>query len=214
MHDMSTKYKRNVYVVGGANDYVNWMQAKIVPKMEDADLVCFTGGSDVSPSFYGKKAHPTTCPNPGRDAVEYAEFQKAKALGKKMIGICRGSQFICVMAGGTLVQNMSHPSRHMIHDVPTDREYIVASSHHQMQDPWGVPGAYIIAMANESTILEGEGGEIISMEGQPEIVQYTNGFNALAIQSHPEWQYPERELGDEKTIRYLRGLLDILMEIK
>src|SRR6266702_4767702 len=68
---------KNIYVVGGDVSYINWMQGQSVSKMEDADLVVFTGGEDVDPAIYGDLPHPTTRFNTKRDTYEIAEFQKA-----------------------------------------------------------------------------------------------------------------------------------------
>lgn len=45
-----------IYVVGGADNYVNFIEnVQLVEKLEDAQLVVFTGGEDVTPSLYGWK---------------------------------------------------------------------------------------------------------------------------------------------------------------
>jgi len=83
--------KRKIYVVGHADNYANWMQGKLVDKMEDADLVVFTGGADVDPRMYKEPKNPNTCSNFHRDIQEAKEFYLANKLKKRIIGICRGS---------------------------------------------------------------------------------------------------------------------------
>jgi putative glutamine amidotransferase len=66
------------------------MGGSIVDKLEDADLVVFTGGEDVSPRYYQDTKHPTTSCNPERDSYEIKKAYQAIELGKKLIGVCRG----------------------------------------------------------------------------------------------------------------------------
>jgi hypothetical protein len=69
-----------------------------------AELLCFTGGADVTPAYYGDVRHPTTRSNVQRDMRERELFEKYADLPK--VGICRGSQFLNVMSGGTLWQDV------------------------------------------------------------------------------------------------------------
>ena len=79
------------------------------------DLIQFTGGSDVSPVLYNEVALPTTHSHWERDASEAAVYEKARALGIPMVGVCRGLQFLHVMNGGTLYQHKeNHGTPHSI----------------------------------------------------------------------------------------------------
>lgn len=71
------------------------------------DLVVFTGGADVTPSFYGEPAHPATHSQLVRDNAEKRAFNKCAARDIPMAGICRGAQFLTVMNGGKLVQHVN-----------------------------------------------------------------------------------------------------------
>ncbi len=103
---------RKIYVVGGSNGYANWMEGEIVSTMQEADLVVFTGGEDVNPALYDKRAHPATYFNRRRDSEEIVAFDDARSLNKKIVGVCRGAQLLCALAGGILVQNQTHPWVH------------------------------------------------------------------------------------------------------
>jgi putative glutamine amidotransferase len=197
--------KRKIFVVGGDNGYANWMEGEIIQDMNDADLVVFTGGEDVSPWLYAADAHPSTCYNVRRDEAEVAEFKKARGLGFPMVGICRGSQFLCAMAGGKLVQHQHHPSRHNI-NTKDGLVIEVTSSHHQRQYPFGLCEFELIGWCSLSPFAWGEENEDLS--GKPEVeIAYYPKIKALAIQSHPEWQ----DL-DSPSIAYFRNLLDKHME--
>ena len=113
-----------------------------VNSVAKADLVCFTGGEDVSPFLYGEKNHPTTGNNPRRDFFEMSIFGMALNTGKPMVGICRGGQFLNVMCGGGLWQDVCSHAIHGTHmairmdmDNEEGRYVQVTSTHHQMMRP-------------------------------------------------------------------------------
>ncbi len=130
--------KRKIYVVGSSIGYANWMQGELVNKLENTDLVCFTGGEDVSPHLYKEPRHSTTMNSLNRDEYEVGIFHKALKLKKHMIGICRGSQFLCVMNGGKLVQHQQN--KYSMHDIYTHdgKKLEITSTHHQAQYPWNL----------------------------------------------------------------------------
>lgn len=187
----------NVYVVGGDKGYACWIDCNIVKKMEDSDLVLFTGGEDVSPFLYDRKVHPTTGVNYPRDMEEVQAFQEAHYLGLHMLGICRGAQLLCALSGGILVQNQANPE--FIHEMSTfDRQRIpVSSTHHQAQYPWGMNKDEFKLLGwtrGVSPYHEGESKEqemvngIVENDMEAEVVYYPK-YRALGIQSHPEMLY-------------------------
>ena len=201
--------KRKIYVVGMALVYANWMEGEIVENMEDADLVLFTGGEDVSPELYKESKHYTTSNNPSRDRYEVEEYLKAKNLGKPCCGICRGSQFLCVMSGGKLIQHQSHPGEK--HEIFTkDGKTIrVTSSHHQAQLPYNLPLEDYTILGWTKDLLgfhkDGNNNEI-NPELECEDVIY-HKTNCLGIQSHPEWCYPPHSPSEIVMIDYYQSLL-------
>lgn len=205
-----------IFVVGGDTRYANWMGGRICWTVEEADLVVFTGGEDVDPAYYNSKANPRTAFNSARDAAELKVFQKAQALGKRLIGICRGSQFLCVMAGGELVQHQANPS--YIHPITTDdgRQFLVTSTHHQAQFPWvmTIDKYKVIAWTQDASPYheDGEGSEMVNgfVENDKEVeIAYYPEIKALAIQSHPEMIYGQRDNEERiaKSIAYCQELL-------
>lgn len=224
------KIKRKIFVVGGDYYYANWMEGEIVHDMPSADLVVFTGGEDVSPIFYGHISHEQTFCNPERDRIERLAHLEAFDLAKPTVGICRGAQFLCVMAGGWLVQHQLNPG--YTHDIFTEdqRMITVTSLHHQAMYPWNLPAEdrRIIAWSrNCSRFHENgnceemvEGNACVTLNG---IKVYPNGreieicyfkmINALGIQSHPEMMMREYSTNQRamEYIEYCRELLNNLM---
>jgi hypothetical protein len=207
---------RKIYVVGHQRPYVNWMEGELVDNIRDADLVVFTGGEDVNPALYGKTAHKLTWFNQQRDVYEAEHFNYAQDEGKKIIGICRGAQLLCALAGGILVQHQSHPWEHKM-TTADGREIITTSTHHQRQYPWGgkKPRFELLAWANNlSPYAEGENMQDNMKDDKPEaeIVLYPD-IKALAIQGHPEYAYPSLKPWEGEFIGYCREQLNNLMAL-
>ena len=129
---------KTVYIVGNSNsirkmfENNNW---EIVTRKEKADLFQFTGGEDVSPQLYREQKHPATNSNIKRDSIEIAIYDYAMKRSIPVTGICRGGQFLHVMNGGKLYQNVSD---HLdSHNAVTSQGKIfkVSSTHHQMMRP-------------------------------------------------------------------------------
>ena len=197
------KKNLKIYVVGSGNYYASFIQNyNLVSNLEDANLVLFTGGEDVDPSLYGKKKHFTTHSNTQRDKYEQEVFSRIKP-DQVVLGICRGSQFLCVMNGGLLVQNCNHHAIYGTHEIINDRtgeSFDITSTHHQMQYPYNLKDEdYTVlfrSKENRSDYHEGDGIDESALyeKGEPEIVLYHKpGMpKCLAVQGHPEMipEYP------------------------
>lgn len=137
---------KKVYIVGG--DYLVEKMFSELGGYEIcldpyyADLAVFTGGEDVTPSYYGAEAHPTTYNNRVRDNSESKVSAFFLAREIPMVGICRGAQFLCVMNGGSLYQDVDRHAISGEHELSyvdekgQARTYHVTSTHHQMQNPY------------------------------------------------------------------------------
>lgn len=208
--------KRKLYVVGPATGYARWVNNHVLTNnMEDADIVMFTGGCDVDPSFYGRDRHPSTYSNIERDKEEIAAFKKAVELKIPLIlGICRGFQLMNVMHGGILIQNVSNHGIGATHSmINNDEQYEINSLHHQMVYPWNIKDySYeILYWADpwRSRYYEGiSDKEIDAMTCEPEVAVYYTSPNTkcLGIQGHPEMLYYRDEY--HPTLDMLNQLVD------
>lgn len=205
---------RKIYVVGGNNEYANWLEGSCVDRMEEANLALWTGGEDVSPELYGKNPHPTTGNNIRRDRYEIREFNRAKELGIPMLAICRGSQLMCCLAGGKLVQHQSHP---YLHEITTSdgRVLITNSTHHQRQCIKGIESnVELLAWAeNISPFSYGESNlDLMDEERETEIAYYKVN-KALAIQGHPEMLDESNERWAKDFVNYCRELVEKYLNV-
>jgi gamma-glutamyl-gamma-aminobutyrate hydrolase PuuD len=218
MKNKNKNKNRKIYVVGPSVDYANWCQGTLVNKMEQADLVMFTGGEDVSPELYNQPEHHTTFANPHRDRYEVVAYKRAVELNKPKIGICRGHQFLCAMAGGILIQHQSNPrSFHPIKTVDGET-LIITSLHHQAAYPWVLPADEfkILAWANGESEYHfgGNNEELAPVDGKEVEIIHFPKIRAYGIQGHPEMMFGQDHPEIDKTITYLRNQLDLFMADK
>lgn len=106
---------------------------KRAKSFEEADLVVFTGGSDVNPELYGEVKHERTKFSQERDDTDLMAYMYCMERGIPMLGICRGAQFLHVMNGGKLWQHVTgHYGDHPMYDTVAKRQIACVSSvHHQ-----------------------------------------------------------------------------------
>ncbi len=210
---------KKIYTVGTQKNYDNWIPGVTCYSLETADIVLFTGGTDINAALYGKKANPKNqVPYAQRDAEELEAFEQAYAQEKFMIGICRGAQFLCAMAGGILVQHQNHPQ---FHELITEFGTLprVSSDHHQRAHPFCLPeDEYKLLGWTQglSPYNEGESPEdvITSPDNKEAEVVWYPKIKALGIQAHPEWQYQTNNADDLKAIDWFKSLVYKYQDIK
>lgn len=206
------------------------MEGLIVRHITEADFVVFTGGEDVTPSYYNEPRHPKTHCNPRRDDKEVDEFIRGRDLGKKMVGICRGSQLLCAMSGGKLVQDQEiQPYYHQM-ETEDGKTILVSSTHHQAQWPWNL-------MLGDFELLgwtynlsrwhqDGRSKEIVF--GHAGLCQWGGGregdnllevevclyrkTNCLCIQPHPEFYFGDSSPDKKESIAWFQNILNNHME--
>lgn len=171
--------------------------------VEMCDGILFTGGQDVEPALYGQEVLPFCGErHEGRDRLERLLFQEAFQADLPVFGICRGLQFINVMMGGALYQDLpsqrgvglSHrmkpPYDSRWHDVELvegqplyellgERMIGVNSCHHQAVRELA-PGLTAMAYATDRIV---------------EAVCCPERYFLQAVQWHPEfsWRKDERQ---------------------
>lgn len=190
-----------VYIEENHSDYVslftlyNW---EVTTRLRDADLICLTGGADVSPSLYRSPAHSTTHYSDMRDHVSLSLFDFSQKFCVPIIGVCRGGQFLHVMAGGTLWQDVTDHSlplgeTHTAFLKGSGERLEVTSTHHQMMR--GIDcgellmASYDISRLKEApidsttTVFSGISTKKTCVDVES---MYYEKINAVSFQPHPE----------------------------
>lgn len=205
---------KKVFIINGDRDYNNLFKKfdfELTDHIDKASLVVFTGGADVSPNLYGDAQHPATWNSPYRDLQEQQLYLMARESGTPMVGICRGAQFLNVMNGGRMYQDVgSHAIAHghTLVDVENGQEVLVTSTHHQMMMPH--ESAKVVAIARQGSFREWVQDcaiqrEEVSLEDY-EVLFYEKS-KSLCFQPHPEfvgakWE-PMKEYFHSLLQRYL-----------
>ncbi len=164
------------------------------------DGVVLSGGVDVDPRHFGEEPHPELGEvSAARDEFELALAEEALRRGVPVLGICRGSQVMAIVGGGSLYQDLpsqrpggiqhyqkgarsrtSHlvalsPKSRLTEILGGQREVRVNSFHHQAV----------------RSLPEGWDVSATSSDGVIEAFEYPDHPFWLAVQWHPEILFAE-----------------------
>src|SRR5690625_4474214 len=173
-----------VYISCGSMGWQHFFDAlniEIVGTVDQSDFVLFTGGEDVNPELYGE-VNTNSNINAARDKFDIINFNLATEFSKPKVGICRGAQFLNIMSGGSMVQDIKgHLGTHPM-QTDTGKVFDVTSTHHQMMVlPKDRKDYTLIGWALNKTVPE--------VRLQPEVIWFKS-TEALAVQYHPEYMEP------------------------
>lgn len=193
---------RKVFISGGERygelQLLTAWGYSVTKEIYDADIVLFTGGADVNPELYGHPRHRTTGPAEYRDECDIRNYQIAHAEQIPMFGICRGAQFLNVMQGGKMIQDIeNHCENHYMMLLDGTREQMfVTSCHHQAMLP-NPDNAIIVAVAGREVgasvydedakaFVHKRVGDIVEGVIFPKI-------RAFGVQGHPEFSFNSKQ---------------------
>lgn len=168
--------------------------SEFIRNPRDFELVLFTGGADISPSLYRDRSPKGLCfSTPRRDMQEIAIYEEALKYDIPMAGICRGLQFLNVMAGGTMMHHIDGHEACTHYMTTNDNKTILVNSlHHQMIIP--TPNAIITAWSKQrSSVYIGKNDEPVRWyhnEYEAAIFPEIKGFG---VQYHPEMMTKNEE---------------------
>ena len=182
-----------------------------IKKGADIDALVIWGGEDIHPKLYNEKPSKFMYVSEGlsrRDTIESEACQAAIERGLPIIGVCRGAQLLCAMAGGRLIQHVEgHGRTHPVHTYD-DLTFNTTSVHHQMMFPFDVDHKMIAWAAPKLSNIHmnqfGVSDERMENSVEPEIVWFPK-IKGLAIQGHPEFvRDPDRD----PFVQYCLDLID------
>ena len=186
----------------------------LLKKPDKVKAVLFTGGEDVDPSLYGGKKSSLSYTSLKRDEIEKKIFSICKTNNIKIFGICRGIQFLNVMAGGKMYQHVENHAGalHKIIYPALKESHYVNSLHHQMVNlaedavpiAWTVPNLCNWAINADGVIDDPPKKEI-------EAAVFPKD-NAMGVQFHPEMM-KEKEEGRIFYIKMIKDFLESSIEM-
>ena len=199
--------EKTVYIWGGPERFANyrrWVESAggraVFGDASDGqgrkwDALLLPGGGGLEPWRYGQENTASRGLEPERDEAELRLLQEFTALGKPVLGVCRGLQTINVFFGGTLAQDVpghgAWEEGDRLHGVRTapsplrplwGERMTVNSAHHQAADRLG-SGLRAVQWTGDGVV------EALCHERLP----------VWAVQWHPE------RLGDRSPGRRLMG---------
>ncbi len=187
----------SVFIVGEGQQIADMFLDEhwyVTETLNSADLVQFTGGHDIHPGMYGEKAHKTTWSYPKRDVFERLVFELARREGRPMAGICRGAQFLNVVNGGKMWQDVDGHNVAGMHRAKCkigDDEIGVSSTHHQMmrQGPH-VELLMTAQVSHKKERIGKKGGVVKVLNDAPDVESlFYHKTGALCFQPHPEYKH-------------------------
>lgn len=213
---------KKVYIIDGDANYVNMFKQagyEVIKNLKDhPDILCFTGGEDVSPVLYKESPLRGTHFNTQRDKREELIFEAFKNTPK--VGICRGGQFLNVMNKGAMWQHIDnhavgrgHWIKNLlrIDQIPKDlNEVLATSTHHQMMIAG--PDSEVIAVGIDREKDNGPLSQNHASGTKREVPDYDTevvwyeGTKSLCFQPHPEYDHATAQLK-----KYFFSLIDYLI---
>jgi len=218
---MKNKHKKFIITIGSpsyGNPFLSFAKITnriqtLIKEKERVLAVLFTGGEDVSPSLYGGIQTGFSAISLKRDELEKKIFLYCKENNIKMMGICRGIQFLNVMSGGKMYQHIDNHAGvyHPIFYPALKESHFVNSLHHQMVklSNTAIPIAFTKPKLCNWCINEsGRAAKLIDEEIEAAVFPENN---AVGVQFHPEIMKTE-ERGRNIFINMMKDFLKYEMK--
>lgn len=172
------------------------------------DCIIFDGGADINPFYYKETNDGLSKVHCYRDIFDTGLFHMFKNFPIPFVGICRGAQFLNVMLGGTLNQDIKPKHDYLHHvevcddtsllDYLNKTHILVNSLHHQACDKLADNLVPTLVHSEYGTIEGFESAETIKVNNKT-VPKYK------AVQSHPEYIENKMVFGDT-LLEYLFSL--------
>ena len=186
--------------------------------LADVDGLVLQGGADVAPISYGEQPiKPEWRGDAVRDRFEVAAIEVALALGKPILGICRGVQVMNVALGGSLYQDINHQIEDTLvhrdwhryeileHGVALEPESWLAwafADHLELDRSTGAPSLLTNTVHHQALKQVGAGLGVSGRapDGIIEAVEQISEDRWLVgVQWHPEWLDGSPDSGPHRT---------------
>ena len=179
--------------------------------LDHADGLLIPGGNDIDPDLYGGRHLPGMDePVPLRDHAEAMLLRSAYDRHMPYLGVCRGLQMMCVLAGGNLYQQIA--------------DEIPGALDHWQQQPFDQPSHAVTVLPDTPLhrILNRDGIEVNSVHhqavhepGEGVVVQASAPDGVIESAYRPDREFfmavqwhPEQTPNDEPSHRLATAFVD------
>ena len=184
---------------GDFPNYIKALEALRVTIVRDDPTDCagllLPGGGDIDPALYGQENAGSVGIDGERDAREKTLFEYFLAQRRPILGVCRGTQLINVLLGGTLHQDIpghrDEKDDNFLHGSHTEdplllslygERFPINSTHHQAIDRLG-EGLRAVQWADDGTVeaVRHETLPLFGVQWHPErLREPTDGWKLIA----------------------------------
>lgn len=184
-NDACANYTAAILAAGGIPTVAYCPQLSL-----DYDGLLLSGGGDIAPHLFEAEDQGSQDIDYDRDMAELELLGAFLALGKPVLGICRGHQVINVGLGGTLVQHIGDDLCRFHRRTP-DHKGDKVHSVYSNQDSWyrKTYGAVFSVNSSHHQALDKLGDGLCpvlwSESGIVEAVEHCS-FPLISVQFHPE----------------------------
>lgn len=182
--------------------------------LAEVDALVVTGGEDIDPSYYNAEPDEKLEDiNEARDTSDSILITEALDEDIPMLATCRGMQFLNVLSGGALYQDLptQNPSEivhrdqnheeWVKHEITVDADNIVA-------DAFGGAGTYTVNSWHHQAVDKlGDNLKVVATapDGVVEAIVREDKTYVMGLQFHPEAMIDE---GDDSFLTFYTNLID------
>ena len=172
--------------------------------LDGLDGLIIGGGDDLSVELYGGRIVPEAIFDKARDELEMTLLAEAEERRLPILGVCRGSQLINVVRGGTLHQDIFeiYPNAKRIH-TPLPRKTICIKPGSRLAAIKGTEPSVVNSLHSQSVDRLGRDLCAVAWD-EADVVQAIESERArfvLGVQWHPEYLVFSRR--DQRLFRAL-----------
>ncbi len=154
------------------------------------DGLVLVGGADIPPAAYGQKPIPQTKTMPAeRYEFESELISRWLESQKPLLGVCLGAQFVNVVAGGTLIQDIpTQVGTKVIHRGRGTEHVIIVEPRSRLGKILGAERVIVNSSHHQAVKDVGRGLKVVarSEDGIIEALEMGGGRFCLLVQWHPE----------------------------
>jgi putative glutamine amidotransferase len=181
--------------------------------LDTIDGLVMTGGEDIDPSYYGEEPDSKLeTVNAERDKSDNYLLKAALDEDFPILAICRGVQFLNVVCGGTLYQDIPtqydtdilHRSTDQVDFVYHDIDIVKGS---KLADIMGAGTLNVNSWHHQGIKKLGDGLTVVATakDGMIEAVEKDDATFVLGLQFHPEWHIDD---GDTEFLPIFQTLVE------